>query len=574
MEKKEKKTNILDTICHRRKLDVQIAQASTSAAALKTRIQKYFPGKPLDLYQRLVEGSVSMRVAAEFKRASPSKGDIAMHISAADQATRYARAGASVVSVLTEPTWFKGSLDDMEAVASAFRNEMYNVTKAPGRDGRFSTRPLVLRKDFILDAYQILEARAYGADTVLIIVAAMSGGAKQLSDLISHARALDMEPLVEVNSESELEVAIASGAKVVGVNNRDLRTFQVDLKTTDRCAAYLERVGNDSVALMALSGVSCRDQVAHYETIGVRAVLVGEALMRATNPGRLIMSLLGKSDEGATRVGDDASKSRSRRRVKVKICGVRSVEDALTAARFGADFIGLIFVPRSKRCVDKKEARNIVETVRRFRESGDRVVVRRAAEKDTASSTWFADRKAYIMSSCERYRPLVVGVFQNASSEAIRDIVRDVGIDLIQLHGDETAAFAAKCPAPTISVLHVDSDCKTTSSSPATLRKRAASLSGHTDALLLDTCVSGGSKKGGTGEVFDWNLARVLQEGTRGDLPLPVVLAGGLTPENVASAVRTGEPWCVDVAGGVADGGGVKKIHEKVKAFVENAKGV
>lgn len=550
--------NILDRICEKRRRDVEASKksAATSEDALRKRAKER--PKPSNLYDVLASNS-SMHIAAEFKRASPSKGDIATHLSATEQAVRYARAGASVVSVLTEPHWFKGSLDDMQNVSSALRDAF--------RKGSLKKRPLVLRKDFVLDTYQILEARAYGADTVLIIVAAMKENETLLKTLIDYSRSLDMEPLVEVNSTAELDVAVAAGANVVGVNNRDLRTFQVDLRTTDRCALHLQKKTNARpVILMALSGVKRREHVENYENIAngriIRGVLVGEALMRASNPGQMIDELLGRGE-------GKKSSSPSSQRVCVKICGITSVEDAMAAARSGADMIGLIFVPKSKRCVDQRDAVQIVKAIRSFRESGTRAILSRAKiddEKDDAGS-WYSRRESEIRACCGRYRPLVVGVFQNQTLELIESVVESVGIDIAQLHGQETPSFASKCSVPTISVVHVHAS--TPSDDLSTLDriyKRVDGLVGKTDAILLDTCIPGGAK-GGTGKTFDWTLVRDLR--TR--YGIGAALAGGLDPKNVSDAIETGRPWCVDVAGGVAMPDGVKKDHTKVASFITNA---
>lgn len=144
------------------------------------------------------------------------------------------------------------------------------------------TRPLILRKDFIIDAYQLAEAYAYGADTVLLIVAILSPLTLQsLIDLSRNTYA--MEPLVEVNNEQELELALGAGAKVIGVNNRNLRTFQLDLGTTERLASCVQ-LGPAHTTMIALSGISCRADVERYEGCGVQGVLVGETLMRTLDP--------------------------------------------------------------------------------------------------------------------------------------------------------------------------------------------------------------------------------------------------------------------------------------------------
>lgn len=212
----------------------------------------------------------SIALMSEIKRASPSKGDISLSANAASQALTYALAGASVISVLTEPTWFKGTLLDLRLARQA-------VDALP-------TRPAFLRKDFILDEYQIDEARLYGADTILLIVAMLSPERlKALYDYSTKVRG--MEPLVEVNNAEEMRRALELGARVIGVNNRNLHDFNVDMGTTSRLADIVVEHNRESereTILCALSGISAREDVEVYRGQGVGAVLVGEALMRAS----------------------------------------------------------------------------------------------------------------------------------------------------------------------------------------------------------------------------------------------------------------------------------------------------
>ena len=154
--------------------------------------------------------------------------------------------------MLTEPTWFKGTLDDLANV----RAGLEGAGMSPG--------VCVLRKDFLMDEYQLLEARAHGADTALLIVAVLEPA--ELSALMAASRALGMEPLVEVNTEAEMEIAMAAGAKVVGVNNRNLHTFEVDMGTTGRIAKMLP-AGSD-IQLLALSGVATRGDAVDLQTVG------------------------------------------------------------------------------------------------------------------------------------------------------------------------------------------------------------------------------------------------------------------------------------------------------------------
>ncbi|KAF9070600.1 indole-3-glycerol phosphate synthase [Rhodocollybia butyracea] len=272
---------ILEKIYAQRKQDVSLAKITpgTSPDDLEKYLEMGLAPALIPLVPRLKmnpstnTADPSLSLMAEIKRASPSKGDIALNTNPAQQAQIYALAGASVISVLTEPTWFKGSLLDMRLVRQA-------VDKVPNR-------PAILRKEFIFDVYQIAEARLHGADTVLLIVAMLQQD--QLAKLYAYSLSLGMEPLVEVNNASEMNRALELGAKVIGVNNRNLHDFSVDKKTTSR---LVDMVKGKDVLLCALSGISKSEDVAAYKEESVNAVLVGEALMRAADTGAFIRELL------------------------------------------------------------------------------------------------------------------------------------------------------------------------------------------------------------------------------------------------------------------------------------------
>jgi len=265
---------ILDTIVARRREDVAEAKARLPRAELERRLASAPPVR--DFVARL-RADTPMAVIAEIKRASPSRGDIAPGINAGEQAAAYAHAGAGGISVLTEPTWFKGTLDDLCEARMAV-------------DALGASRPGILRKDFIIDAYQLVEARAWGADSALLIVASLDD--TELRSLMAGSRDLGMEPLVEVNNAGEMERALAAGATLIGINNRDLRDFSVDLGTTDRLASLAAGQG---VLVAALSGIGDRGDVERFERVGAQAVLVGEALMLAQDPGAKIRELAGRA---------------------------------------------------------------------------------------------------------------------------------------------------------------------------------------------------------------------------------------------------------------------------------------
>ncbi|MBE0607743.1 MAG: indole-3-glycerol phosphate synthase TrpC [Dehalococcoidia bacterium] len=268
---------ILDTIVAKRRDDARAAKAAVPASELEQRLAS---APPVVAFEARLRRDSPVAVIAEVKRASPSKGDIAPGMDAVAQAMKYARGGAAGISVLTEPTWFKGTLEDMSGVRDA--------VEALGE-----ARPAILRKDFVVDEYQVLEARVHGADSVLLIVASLDD--VQLTHLMARSRALGMEPLVEVNNAEEMERALRAGARVVGINNRDLRNFRVDLGTTDRLAGMV----SGDVLLAALSGINTREDVERFEAAGADAVLVGESLMVAEDPAAKIRELRGVHDSTA-----------------------------------------------------------------------------------------------------------------------------------------------------------------------------------------------------------------------------------------------------------------------------------
>ena len=264
--------SILERIVAQRRKDVKELKLSLPQKALEKRLRE--APTTINFKKRLDEGRTS--IIAEIKRASPSKGDIAITIDAAQQAALYAEGGAAGISVLTEPKWFKGNLEDLQAARQMVEHHT-------------PERPGILRKDFIIDEYQIVESRAAGADAILLIVACLE--IDELSKFLKITHDLDMEALVEVNSAQEMEIAKKVKAPLIGINNRNLETFEVDLNTTQKLA----KTAPQQALLAALSGISSREDVARFENAGAKVVLVGEALMLANNPRKVIADLMGTS---------------------------------------------------------------------------------------------------------------------------------------------------------------------------------------------------------------------------------------------------------------------------------------
>jgi indole-3-glycerol phosphate synthase len=256
--------SVLASILARKRDEV----AARRAARPDRELEAALPGlpPPRDFAAALSPAGGPARIVAEVKRASPSLGAIQPGLDAVDQARRYAEAGAAAISVLTDGPGFGGSLDDLAAVRRA--------VAAP-----------LLRKDFVVDRYQLLEARLHGADAALLIVAALAP--EPLRRLHDDCAALGLAALVEVHDARELDVALAAGARLVGVNNRNLATFEVDLAASE---ALLPRLP-PGVKGVAESGVKGPAEVARLRRCGAANFLVGEALVRAADPVALLREL-------------------------------------------------------------------------------------------------------------------------------------------------------------------------------------------------------------------------------------------------------------------------------------------
>lgn len=258
--------DLLETIVAGTRRIVEARFERESIGALERRAAGASP-RPGVFRSALVRAG-SVNVIAECKRRSPSRGVLRAEYDAVSLARGYAAAGAAAISVLTEPTFFDGSLRDLQAVRAAV------------------STPL-LRKDFIVSEYQLLEARAAGADAVLLIVAALSP--RDLRSLGERAGALGLDVLVEVHDEGELLVALDAGAEIVGVNNRNLRTLQVDVQASE---ALVLRMPKDVVAVSE-SGLKTAADLSRLSALGYRAFLMGERFMTEADPGAALATLLG-----------------------------------------------------------------------------------------------------------------------------------------------------------------------------------------------------------------------------------------------------------------------------------------
>jgi indole-3-glycerol phosphate synthase / phosphoribosylanthranilate isomerase len=450
-------SGILGEIIARKRRDVAARLTGRSLADLRSRTVPSVRSLKAALTRP------GARFVMEVKRASPSEGKLRPQVDPAETALAY-RAAADAISVLVDEPYFGGSYADLEAVRSVF-------------DGP------ILAKDFIVDPRQVAESRLHGADAVLVMLSVL--GDAEARTVMAEAAALGMDALVETHDETEVRRAVALGAELVGINNRNLRTLEVDLATTERLAPL---VPGDRI-VVSESGIEDRTDV---ERLARRAdaFLVGSSLMKAERPGQVARTLA---------FG------------RVKVCGLTSAADAALASAAGATHIGLIIVPGTPRAVKCQEARAILE-----------------AAPDAAA----------------------VGVFCNERLMKVATSARDLGLDAVQLHGEEDAGYIRGLR----NLLPDDIEIWAASGVGDFIPDRPCA-----DRLLFDTAVEG--RSGGTGISFDWSRIAGRRELQR------CLIAGGITPGNARKAASMGT-FAIDLSAGVESAPG-RKDPGKLAALFE-----
>lgn len=260
---------ILDDILKDNHPELQARKLKVSQVQIENLAKQQ--SRPKDFAQAL--RGLDTRIIAEIKRASPSKGVIKADIDAPKLARTYAENGAAAISVLTDSKHFGGSLDDLRAVRDALEK-------------RGIDRPPLLRKDFLWDGYQIYEAKAFGADAVLLIVAVLLP--EILHELVWLTHKIGLKCLVEVHNEKEVKIALKSGAKIIGINNRDLNDFSVNINTTRQLLPLIPK----GYTVVSESGIRNREDIEMLKGWGANAVLIGESLVTADDPGKKLKELL------------------------------------------------------------------------------------------------------------------------------------------------------------------------------------------------------------------------------------------------------------------------------------------
>ena len=420
----------------------------------------------------------------EVKKASPSKGIIAEHFPYLDIAKEYEVAGAAAISVLTEPDFFKGDKKYLQEIAS--------TVKIP-----------VLRKDFIIDEYQIYQAKVWGASAILLICACLD--VPTLTKFRELADSLGLSSLVEAHDEHEVQMAIDCGARIIGVNNRNLKDFTVDVQNSVR----LRNLVQDDVIFVSESGLETPEDIQVLRDNNIGVALMGETFMRSPNKVEKLAYLYGSTYYTP----------------KVKMCGISKVETIPAVVEAKPDYMGLVFAP-SKRQVTVDQAKTLVEELHKQ----------------------YTKRYNNGAEQSNNDEIKTVGVFVNETLDNLVSIATETNLDAVQLHGDEDEAFIQSLKERTNVEVWKAVQIRSAADAEAWIDSSA-------DMLLFDAYHK--DDRGGTGEVFDWSC---LDEFER-----PFMLAGGIDSTNVARAIRTVRPYGIDISSGIETEG--VKDDEKIKAF-------
>ena len=427
----------------------------------------------------------------EVKKASPSKGIIAEHFPYLDIAKEYEVAGAAAISVLTEPDFFKGDKKYLQEIAS--------TVKIP-----------VLRKDFIIDEYQIYQAKIWGASAILLICACLD--VQTLTKFRELADSLGLSSLVEAHDENEVQMAIDCGARIIGVNNRNLKDFTVDVQNSVR----LRNLVQDEVIFVSESGLETPEDIQVLRDNNIGVALMGETFMRSPNKIEKLAYLYGPTYYTP----------------KVKMCGISNVETIPAIVDAKPDYMGLVFAP-SKRQVTVDQAKILVEELHR------------GYAKKYGSDTEH-DKNDTIKT---------VGVFVNETVDNLVTIANEANLDAVQLHGDEDEAFIQSLKERTNVEVWKAIQIRTAADTEKWIDSSA-------DMLLFDAYHK--DERGGAGEVFDWSSLDAFER--------PFMLAGGIDSTNVARAIRTVRPYGIDTSSGIETNG--VKDDEKITAFTKIVKSI
>jgi indole-3-glycerol phosphate synthase/phosphoribosylanthranilate isomerase len=401
----------------------------------------------------------------ECKKASPSKGLI-RPVFDLDEILAAYTTEAAALSVLTDEKYFQGTYDYLQYVTDR--------VDIP-----------VLNKDFFVNTYQVYLARHYNADAILLMLSVLSD--EEYRELHDVADSLSLDVLTEVSNTEEAHRAVALGAQIIGINNRNLRDLSTDLAATEHLVPLLRQLGHQGV-LISESGIYTRQDIARLAPL-VDGFLVGSSLMAQENLLQAVQQLVYGT---------------------VKVCGITQIDHAQTIVQTPVSYLGLIFVPQSKRCVTAEQALHITEQV-----PGQ-----------------------------------YIGVFVNASIDNVVQIAKQCELYAVQLHGNEDNEYVLNLRNALPKNCQIWRAVGVTDTIPP--------IPNHCDRILLDCQV--GEQSGGTGCAFDWSLLDDIDTAT------PIALAGGLSVDNIQEAIKT-KADLLDLNSGVESAPGIKDINKINRVF-------
>lgn len=532
---------IIDKIVAATEKRVCDAKANLPLSELQQQVERMPITKGFPFEQALQE--LDFNFICEVKKASPSKGIIAEDFPYLEIAKEYEMAGAAAISVLTEPDFFLGSPQYLQEIAE--------VVQIP-----------VLRKDFIIDEYQIYEAKLWGASAILLIAAILND--ETMACFHKLADSLGLSCLVEAHDETEVLRAVNIGARIIGVNNRNLKDFTVDVNNSIR----LRKLVDDSVTFISESGLDTAADIQRLRDNKIHAALMGESFMRTKDkvaklaelygPIRTKPSVYNRMERGLLENKETSRKSgliplkekslllskleklklletdsvtEQNYEVKIKFCGISQEDTVPVLAETRPDHVGFIFAP-SKRQVTVEQAKSITRSL-----------------QDSIHTT--SGNKC-----CSR-----VGVFVNETIPTIVEIAKVVPLSVVQLHGDETVTYIetlrSQLQEEQLESIEIWKAIQVQGKEDILPWKQAP-----IDGLVVDAYSK--EERGGTGKTIDWSLLDEVQ--------VPYYLAGGIGLHNVARAIRRLQPYGLDMSSSLETNG--QKDVKKIKSMAQIIKTV
>ena len=530
---------ILDKIVAATEKRVKEAKAKLPLSELQQQVERMPITKEFPFEQALQE--LDFNFICEVKKASPSKGIIAKEFPYLEIAKEYEMAGAAAISVLTEPDFFLGSPQYLQEIAEAVHIP-------------------VLRKDFIIDEYQIYEAKLWGASAILLIAAILDDDTmRRFHEL---ADSLGLSCLVEAHDETEVLRAVSIGARIIGVNNRNLKDFTVDVNNS----IHLRKLVDESVIFVSESGLDTAEDIQCLRDNNIHAALMGESFMRSTDKVAKLAELYGpirpkhfgysnrelmaKKETGketglitlevkslmlseleTLQISESNPVTEENYQPKVKFCGITQLDTVPVLLEIRPDYVGFVFAP-SKRQVTVEQAQSITRSLQ------DSL---KTITGDKSSSP--------------------VGVFVNETIPTIVEIAKAVPLSIVQLHGDETIAY--------IETLRNQLQEQQLESVEIW---KAIQVQGKEDILPWEQAPIDGlvvdayskEERGGTGKIIDWSLLEGVQ--------VPYYLAGGIGLHNVARAIRRLQPYGLDMSSSLETNG--QKDAKKIRTMSQLIKQV